>query len=66
MTPHRRLIGHARNYRTLLRWGAGFYALFLLVSVWDRSWLWALAYAAIFAACATGARNVSKTLERIT
>jgi hypothetical protein len=66
MTPQRRLIGHARNYRTLLRVGAGFYGLFLLVAVWDRSWLWALAYAAIFAACVTGARNVSKTLERIT
>lgn len=67
MTPlHRRLIGHACNYRTLLRVGAGFYGLFLLVAVWDRSWLWALACAAIFAACVTGARNVTKTLERIT
>jgi uncharacterized membrane protein len=64
MTPQRRLIGHARNYRTLLRIGAVAYGLLLLVNVWDRS-PWALVFAAIFAACVTGARNVTKTLDRI-
>jgi hypothetical protein len=41
------------------------YALVLLVNVWDADWLLAALSAVVLACCVNGARNVSKTLDRI-
>jgi hypothetical protein len=65
MTPQRRLIGHARDLRTILRSVGAVYCLVLLVNVWDADWLLAALSAVVLACCVTGARNVTKTLEKL-